>query len=41
MSDIMYYELKERVAILIIDGGLSEEKAIPQALRELIERVTQ
>lgn len=33
------YEFEERVAILIIDGGLSEDKAIPQARRELIKRV--
>lgn len=35
------YEYGERVAILILDGGLSEEKAVPQARREIIERITQ
>jgi hypothetical protein len=33
------YEFEERMAILVIDGGLSEDEAIPQARCELIERV--
>jgi len=37
-NDEAKYELEERITILTIDGGTTEDDAVRQARREIIER---